>query len=267
MRPLDARVKIGLALCAGLLAISLEGPLPLALLVALVALPVLHAPAARGRRLRGLAAILALVWSMTLSQALFYGAEPRVPLLDLGPVVLYREGARHGLVQSMRFVAVALTGIGLALRTPPDRLLAALARIGVPYGLCFLASTALRFVPVAGRELLEVRRARRRRGRPILARAPWSWLALEVALLGPVVARSLRRARSLAESLDARGFDARSAATLSRAETLSPAALLLLACCGGLTLLVLGTRLALYVAEAFYHPSLRPLYGLVRSWL
>jgi hypothetical protein len=23
----------------------------------------------------------------------------------------------------------------------------------------------------------------------------------------------------------------------------------------------------LYTAEAFYHPSLRPLYGLVRTWL
>jgi hypothetical protein len=43
----------------------------------------------------------------------------------------------------------------------------------------------------------------------------------------------------------------------------------LLGAAAALSLAVASARIlyVLYTAEAFYHPSLRPLYGLVRTWL
>ena len=84
-----------------------------------------------------------------------------------------------------------------------------------------------------------------------------------------MVARAIRRARTLSESLDVRGFDAstpraiRDPLVMRRWEP----ALLLLA--GSVTGSAIAARLlyAAYVGEVVYFPSLRPLYGFVRSWL
>lgn len=266
---MESRIKLGLLACVGTLAVTLEGPVPLGLLVLASAAPVLMSPASRGMRIQGTLSVLALVNSLVLSQGLFYGAEPRVPLLELGPLTLYREGIEHGLVQSTRFVAVALAGLALALTTPPDRLLSAMVRMKMPFGLAFLSATALRFVPVVGREIQAVRRARARRGRALWARPPWRWLLIEVAMLRPVIARSLRRARALAESLDARGFDSLGGATLAVPERASWAQILLLGSCALLTLGCVVARIlfALYLSELLYYPALRPLYGFVRQHL
>ena len=61
-------------------------------------------------------------------------------------MVLWWEGAVHGSVQALRIVSMSFAGLAMALSTPPDRLFAALVRLRVPYGVAFLAVTALRFV-------------------------------------------------------------------------------------------------------------------------
>jgi len=192
-----------------------------------------------------------------------------VPLLSLGPLVIYREGVTWGLVQSLRLVAVTLAGLAVAVSTPPDRAFAALLRLRVPFGAAFLAVTALRFVPEIGGELLVVRQARARRGRPAWQRPPWRWLALEVSMLRPVVARSLRRARALAESLDARGFDPVAPRAVRRPLRMRPWEPAVLAGAGALGAAALAARLLylLYTSETAWFPALRPVYALVRRWL
>ena len=59
------------------------------------------------------AAVAGIVWGTTLSQGLFYGDEPRVALVQLGPVAIWREGVQWGLVQSLRLVAVTLAGLAV----------------------------------------------------------------------------------------------------------------------------------------------------------
>jgi energy-coupling factor transport system permease protein len=268
-RATDTRTKLVLLAVAGLLAVVLERPASLGLLALLCALAALRVPVGARWRWRGAGIVLALVWSTVLSQGLFYAADPRVALFTVGPVTVYREGVTHGMIQSLRFVAIALAGIGVATSTPADGLLDALLSLHVPYGLAFLSATALRFLPVTGREILAIRSARARRGRPIFARSPWAWLELEVAMLRPVLARSLRRARTLAESLDARGFDATSART-GRARPPMPwlERIVVGGALGSTALLIAGRGLyTLYLAELFYLPTLRPLYGLVRTWM
>ncbi len=265
---IDPRTRLFLLLCAGVLAISLEGPLALGLFTLACASPLLlmRVPGRWWRR--GLVGVLTIVWSTVLSQGLFYAEQPRVSVASLGPLHLYREGLAWGLTQSLRFVGLSLAGIALAVSTPPDRLHVALLRLRLPFGLALMATTALRFLPVVAEELLVVRTARAHRGRPAWKRAPWRWLALEIGLLRPVVARAWRRAQNLAESLDARGFDPLARRSVRRPLRLTAIDGVLLVGGALLTTAIASARLLflLYTSETWYAPALRPLYGFVRSW-
>ncbi|RME20256.1 MAG: hypothetical protein D6798_20885 [Deltaproteobacteria bacterium] len=159
--------------------------------------------------------------------------------------------------------------MAVAVSTPPDRLHAALLRLRVPFGLALMAATALRFLPVLGAELVTVRAARRSRGRPAWQRSPTQWLRLEVSLLAPVVARAWRRAQNLAESLDARGFDPLAPRRLRRPLRLSiiDGAVLLPVVLASLAIGAARLLFVLYTTDTWYHPTLRPLYGVVRRWL
>jgi energy-coupling factor transporter ATP-binding protein EcfA2/energy-coupling factor transporter transmembrane protein EcfT len=266
---LDPRARLGLLAAVGILAITLDRPASLALLAVAAALPVPFlgaSPRTLGRAAIGLAV---LTWGTVMSQALFYGMFPRTAVLQVGPLVVWREGVAYGAVQALRFVSVTIAGLSLVSSTPTDRLMAALVRLRVPFGLAFLALTALRFVPETAREVGIVRDARARRGRPAWKRAPWAWLALEVAMLRPVVARSLRRARVLAEALDARGFDPVSPRTERRPLRFALRDVALLGAAAAVTLAAAGARAAysLYTADLWYVPAWRPLYAFVRAWL
>jgi energy-coupling factor transport system permease protein len=254
---------------AGLAVLALDRPAALLALCCITALPLLFIRIDRRWRGAGLLAVLALMWSTTLSQGLFYADVPRVAVARLGPLTLYREGLLHGLAQSLRLIAVTLGGLALSLSTPPDRLFAALQALRVPFGVAFLAVTALRFVPEVGREWWTVRAARAARGRPMWRRGPIAWVVEEVSLLRPVVARSLRRARALAESLDARGFDPLAPRTRYRPLHMPASEALLVTLALLLAALLVAARLCYvaYTADLLYIPALRPIYGLVRDWL
>lgn len=266
---MDPRARIALVLCVSTAAICLESPASLAVLTGLCVLPLVAMRVSWTWWRRGLLVAAALVWSTVLSQGLFYAQQPRVPLIELGPLVLWREGVFWGLAQSLRFVSVALAGIALSVSTPPDRLFAAMLRLRVPFGLALMASTAIRLLPRIGSEVLTVRQARAARGRPVWRRSPWAWLVLEVSLMRPVVARSWRRAQVLAEALDSRGFDPVAPRAVRRplAFGVSDYAVVLVGL--GTALALAGTRIAylLYTSETLYIQALRPLYGFVRAWL
>jgi energy-coupling factor transport system permease protein len=266
---MDPRTRLGLLATASVLAVTLDHPGSLLLLTAICVLPIAALRPPLRWWLRGAAVVLGLVWSTVLSQGLFYDDQPRVALVTVGPLTLWREGVTHGLVQSLRFVSVGLGGMAVALSTPSDRLHAALLRLRVPFGLALMTAAALRFVPQVGLEWATVRRARRSRGRPAWQRSPAAWLVLELSLLRPVVARAVRRAWTLATSLDARGFDATAARTERRPLHMAAWESVLLGTAALAVAGVVAARLAyvLYTTETAYVPALRPLYGFVRSWL
>jgi energy-coupling factor transport system permease protein len=256
-----------LVLSVGAFGLLLDRPAALGVLCAVSVLALALAPIAAVWKGRALVVAAAVVWSTALSQGLFYGDEPRVPVVELGPLVVWREGLVHGLVQSLRLVASGLAGVVLATTTPMDRLFSALVALRVPHVGAFLAVTALRTVPTVAEELLEVRAARARRGRPLWPRWPWGWLDQEMRMWRPVAARAVRRARTMADSLDVRGFDRER----PRPRDLPPLPVIERA---GLGLLA-ATWTALLCAEVvtwayqqdlLYVPSLRPLYGAVRTW-
>lgn len=266
---MDPRTRVLLLVFAGVLAVTLERPASLLVFAGGCSLPLLLLRAGGRWRQGAFVAALTLVWGTVLSQGIFYAAQPRTPLVHLGPLVFYREGAVHGLVQSLRLVGVTLAGLAVVLTTPVERLLLALNRLRVPFGVAFLAVTALRFLPEVTEDLATVRRARERRGRPSWRRSPWAWLRLEVAGVRPVVARALRRARVLAETLDTRGFDPAGRRTAWRPLHWGRWERGLLVAVGVMVLATAGLRLLylLYAVELLYLPRLRPLYAWIRSYL
>ena len=92
--------------------------------------------------------------------------------------------------------------------------------------------------------------------------------ALEAACLAPVLARTLRRARALAESLDARGFDPVAPRAVRRPLLLRSGDAVVLTGALAASTLVLICRLlfALYTSDTWYHPVLLPVYAAVRAW-
>ncbi len=268
MVALDPRVPLVLLGCLGCLVLAVDQTASLAGLagVGVVAL----AGAGRGVPwLRVAAALAALVWSTALSQGLFYGDLPRVVWVQLGPIVLWREGVVHGLEQSLRFVALTTAGAAVAVRVPPDRLLLGLRALRVPGPLALMVAAALRFVPQVVRELWWVRASRASRGRAAWRRWPHQWLLLELELLVPVVARSWRRAAALAESLDSRGYDPDVARASWRPLRMRPGEVALVVGAVAGTAVVCGVRALFwaYGQDLFYAAPLRPLYAWARAWL
>ena len=263
---LDPRTRIILVFNASLMALVLDHWGSLLVLASVCFIPFL-AKARWTRRALGLSALV--IWSTVVSQSLFYSAEPRVALVHIGPLTVWREGVVYGLVQSMRMVAVGLAGIALAIRTPPDRLFAGLLRLRLPFGLALMAGAAFRFLPELAASWTVVRQARARRGRPAHHRNPWAWLRLEVSLLRPLVARAIRRAWCLGESLDSRGFDpvapraVRNPLTFARFEP----ALIAMATAVTLSALTMRVLYLMYTWDSVYVPALRPVYAFVRAWL
>jgi energy-coupling factor transport system permease protein len=260
-----ARTRIVLVLGVGLLATLLERAPGLLALCGAAAVALLRTGSPWQRPVAlGLAAA---ALSTVVSQGLFWAGAPRTPWLAVGPVVVWREGVVHGAVQSLRFVATTLAGAALALSTPPDRLASGLVALRVPGGAAFLATTALRFVPLALEEWRTVRRARARRGAAVAAWRLDLRLVAEAAMLRPVIARAIRRSVVLAESLELRGFDPARAPVAPDARP-GPADHAAVVGLGLVVVAVAGSRAVFWAwtRGLLTEPALRPWMGFVRWW-
>ena len=281
---LDPRAKLFLLAQAGLWAVLLDRPEPLALAAAVGVLALIATGVSSGRWRRVLAslALLALMlWGMAVTQAVFYRLAPRTELLawkpqsDLGRFIfgaeglaLYREGFAYGLTQGLRVVVAASAGLALAFSTDPGRLLSGLTFFRVPYGLAFMAVTALRFAPLLAQESAVAWRAARLRGFSPWRAGPLTSFGVTLGLIRPVLASCVRRATVLAASVTSRGFDpaqVRGAST----EKLGLVAwgVVLLSLAGSAALAAAKVLYLLYIHEIFYRSDLRGLYAFVRAWL
>jgi energy-coupling factor transporter ATP-binding protein EcfA2 len=260
---LDPRVRLTLLLCLATWVMVVDQPASLLVLAALAWAAVWRAPSVP--RLPVLGAALALGWSTALGQALFRDLPGQTLLLRVGPVTLWWEGFVHGLVQSLRVAAISFGGLALVASTPPDRLLLALRGLGVPWAVAFLTSSSLRVVPQIASSWSTVRAAQAARGEVRGARR----LRAELDALRPLIARAVRHAAVLAESLKGRGFDPAGRRTVAHPLRARPAEVALGGAVVLLTLAVVGARalFLLYTSGLWYAPALRPLYAWVRAWL
>lgn len=166
----------------------------------------------------------------TLSQSLFYywAKDPLLTLIPssfpiLGPltggVYFYADGAVYGLYQSFRFMT-SLSAAMLVLATShPSRLISGLVnlfeiniggknyRIGLPYEIAFMLSSAVSFAPTMLEESGVILNAMQARGLELKGGVRAKTKALKYILV-PLVVNILRSGRKLAVAADTRGFRA-----------------------------------------------------------
>lgn len=221
---IDVRTKLAALCCLMVCLVSIDSPRSLFLLFG--SSLVLHVWAGSGRQRWQLLASLTLLslWGAVASQGLFYSQAPRTVIACLaaadswplglltGGVFVYREGLEYGAVQGMRSASLLLLGLLLSWTSDARQVLRVLVSWRVPYTAAFMLLTALRFLPVVLQETASVLTAQQLRG--FQPQRCWRWQGLRQALsqtLLPILARSLRRAETLAASVASRGFGRRQA--------------------------------------------------------
>jgi energy-coupling factor transport system permease protein len=171
-----------------------------------------------------------IVLSFTVSQALFYywAKDPlftlipsTIPLVGplTGGVYIYADGAVYGLYQSFRFMTSLSVAMLVIATTHPGMLINAFVRffeirlggknyrIGLPYELAFMLSSAVSFAPTMLEESGVILNAMQARGLELKGGINIKAKALKNILV-PLVVNILRAGRKLAIAADCRGFRA-----------------------------------------------------------
>ena len=273
----DVRLKMAIAFSMSLLVVLVDS-LPMLAAVAAIGLLlfVLGRPNVAQVKLIGVTLVL-VVWGLILSQGIFYSRFPRHALVVLlepnwlfsDGLKIYAEGIRYGLVQSLRFVGMGLMGYAICFSTEPDRFLRGLLAMRVPFSLAFMATSAIRFLPLVTDEFRTVRTAMRLKGYRPFRGGLGDTIRVEVAGLRPVLAGTIRRSQEVALSILTRGFALDAKRTSLRDERFRAWHWLVVAGMIGVVGGVAGCKLLfwLYEHELYYAAALRPLYAFVREWL
>ncbi len=268
---LDPRVKILMLVITGLLVVFLDNPWLFAGLLA-GGLAGVFAARLTLLKVKIVLAVVAIgLWGAVFSQALFYEQMPRTAVLTvispqtplLGPLTdglyVYREGIFYGLRQGLRMAAMTTLGLLVCWTTDSRLLLLGLVRLRLPYSLAFMAVTAVRFIPILMQETLQVMAASKLRG--------GSRFSMQTLL--PILGNCLRRAGTLAVTVESRAFRAFGQRTYLEELRFNAAEKALLA--GYLVLaaaaVVSKTSYLGYQYGLFYHSALRPLYEFARTCL
>jgi len=165
-----------------------------------------------------------------LSQALFYywAKDPLFTLIPssfpvlgslTGGVYFYADGAVYGLYQSFRFMTSLSAAMLLLATSHPSKLISGLVnfleiriggksyRIGLPYEIAFMLSSAVSFAPTMLEESGIILNAMQARGLELKGGVRTKTKALKYILV-PLVVNILRAGRKLAVAADTRGFRA-----------------------------------------------------------
>jgi energy-coupling factor transport system permease protein len=282
---LDVRLKMAIGFSMSLLVVLVDGVPMLAAVAAVGALVfALGRPTTAQVKLVGVTLAL-VVWGLMLSQGIFYSRFPRHALVVLvkeygehsqrpdwllpDGLMIYTQGLYYGLVQSLRFVAMALVGYAICFSTEPDRFLRGLLAMRVPFSLAFMAVSAIRFLPLVAEEFRAVHLAMRLKGYRPFRHGIRDTIRVEVASLRPVLAGTIRLSQEVALSVLTRGFALDARRTSLHDERFRAWHWAALAGMIGIVGAIAACKVLfwLYEHELYYAAALRPLYAFVRQWL
>ncbi|HWR05582.1 energy-coupling factor transporter transmembrane component T [Sporomusa sp.] len=277
---LDVRTKVVLLAGFAAAAILIDSPRTLYLLFCLtLAMHILARSSAARWRILIIFVLLGL-WGSMVSQALFYTREPRTivaclvpPALPVfgtltGGVFVYQEGLEYGAVQALRSGIMLSLGLLLSWTSDPRQLLKSFVSWKMPYELAFMLISGLRFLPVIFQETAIVLTAQRLRGfEPLKSLAPRRLIQTAFQTLFPILARTLRRAATLAASVESRGFG-REARMTEIKQWPAGEWRVCLGIFAGITLLI-GLKFldALQFNGIIYIPAWRDLYDVMKVWM
>jgi len=204
---LDPRTKLAFVVVSAVVLFTLDGPLPMALVLVALHLILLSArvPPARLRwvwgRLWPLNVFIVVLWP------LFSPAGAPV-LAELGPVRVTLPGLAQGLAVALRLDALAFTGLVLLLTTGQAELVRSLVLLGLPFAWGLTLALGLRYAPTVYELYETVLRAQQARGwTPEAHGLVGRWRAYGPVLVATIIG-TLRMADQLAVTMAARGLGA-----------------------------------------------------------
>ena len=270
----DVRLKIILSCYLSVVVVLIDSPYLLAVTaICGLGLLIIGIPSRMQIKLT-LFTVIPLVWGIMISQGMFYNRFPREMIVEfLEPNWFFREGLRlylqgiyHGLIQSLRMITMVLTGYAICFSTPPESFLRGLTALKCPYSFSFMASSAIRFIPVTAMEFRTVRSALRLKGYKPFRNGLIDTIKTEIYILRPILAATIRRSEDVALSIITRGFSFSEQRTTLYELKINRREWGVIICMGIVVLAVVCCKLLfwLYRYEIFYHASLRPIYHFCR---
>lgn len=155
----------------------------------------------------GAAFLMLVLLLIALRQVRAYGRWLRlvVPMsLFFGAVVWWSAGMDAAFFAALKLLTLTSAFFVFFSTTVPEDLANSLVKMGLPFAVAFVMSTALQFVPMMGRKARNVLDAQRARGIPL--EPGWSALRHYPAFFGPILIQAFQFAEELAEAMEARGF-------------------------------------------------------------
>jgi len=207
----DPRTKLVAMIAIFALAMEFQHPLILGLLMTMV---ILVGISAHLSFTRFLPILIGASWFLILGVVIWpaYIHQGRVVATLFG-LNITSDGLLFGVAMGLR-VGLLLTAAGVwMMTTSPQKMTLGLLKMGLPYKAGLTMSTAIRFVPLINAERTKIIEAQRARGLNVGRGSPLSRLRKYVAIIGPMVLRSVDLAEMLATAMDARGFGARDGIT------------------------------------------------------
>ena len=192
MHRLDPRSKLVLSIVCASVSMMFTDIIPL-LMVFICLLPMIAAAKSLGRwakSMKGLGALLVfvLVFNTLLS-----------PM---------ENPLSYSLSLAIRLVALMTSFSLFFLTVQPDQLSQALIQMRVKFEFAFAMSMAMRYVPTLGQEAYAIMDAQRARGVELDKGNLIKRIRNIIPIIVPLIIVSIRRALSIAESMESRGFGA-----------------------------------------------------------
>lgn len=206
MRKPDPRTLLLTAACFSLLAVLIEATWLLALVLAAALLTGIALGAKVLPLMRRLKSFIIIVAFAALMQSLFHAQGQ--PILLVGGVHLLTTGGLLRGINILLRMGTVIAAAGMLTIHTSRQMTQGLIQMRLPYELAFMASVALRFLPVFAQEFKDTLIAVQLRGVDIKRLRANERLAMYTRILAPVMAGALDKAQKLSISMELRAFRA-----------------------------------------------------------
>jgi energy-coupling factor transport system permease protein len=140
-------------------------------------------------------------------------AKGRTPLWSWGPLQVSMESILFGIAMGLRLATFVATGLIFLSATRNEELTNGLIRMGVPYPIAFVLSTALRLVPTFAGAGATIIQAQLSRGLDLESGSIFSRIGKFIPQAVPLFLYAIRHTNLLAMALESKGFSPQSPRT------------------------------------------------------
>ncbi len=189
---LDPRAKLLLSICLAIISLMFTEIVPMLIMICFL-LPIIAAAKSLRRWAKSMKGLLPLLLFIIIFNTLLSTVE---------------NPFSHSIGLSLRLIALMTSFSMFFLTVQPDDLSQALIQMGIRFEFAFAMSMAMRYVPTLGQEAYAIMDAQRARGVELDKGNILKRIRNIVPIIVPLIIVSIRRALSIAESMESRGFGA-----------------------------------------------------------